>query len=291
MMESGPKQGGRRFVYPSAVWCLAAEVDKGGLSIKWESPCAKVGSHCIHFSQFFLQVCWDCQRFAFDIVPNSNVLCRSGKHWDQAELAPYVPATIDGHIVAGSSGSWVNKRLKGESFVALWSCVLYAYIGKITNASHSVRCSTTYYHKLETIVRLKCSTCLFLVGSIQQLLSPLREVVCIGLWRTWIWNVVRCPLGLLWVCQSCWLRAPKNIMTTIVSVIFVVGIDLLNPVERFFIIKVYWFPLLVFKRGPEMSMVMSSSGFVAENNRSFCCFLFSRCSRMNRSLWRLRKPR
>lgn len=50
------------------------------------------------------------------------------------------------------------------------------------------------------------------------------------------------------------------------------GIALVSFDNWSFITTIYWFPLLLFRKGPNMSLAMNSSGPIAGNNRNYCCF-------------------
>lgn len=61
-------------------------------------------------------------------------------------------------------------------------------------------------------------------------------------------------------------------MATVVAVSFVVDVTLVNFEKWFVISTLYWLPFFVFGREPIWWMGMNTSGPVAGNNRSPCCF-------------------
>lgn len=74
-------------------------------------------------------------------------------------------------------------------------------------------------------------------------------------------------------------------MAPLFAVRFVTGISLVNFEEPFVITAMYWSPIFVSGRRPEMSMAMNSKGYVVGNSRSLgCCFLVRRICAYNSHL-------
>lgn len=61
----------------------------------------------------------------------------------------------------------------------------------------------------------------------------------------------------------------RKIVSSVVSIVFVLGVALVFFQKWSVISKMYWMPLFVFKIGRRTSIAMSSKGSVVRNNRNF----------------------
>lgn len=126
--------------------------------------------------------------------------CRTHSRWSNSRIVSYIPDAKCRLILAGPVVfNWELDLRKGLLLRGVHTCLIYTWEGAwLCRSLFGVLLRSV---ELETIVRLKRSTCICTWDGIEWSILLFWKAIRIRQWRTWTWTTVGCPLGLASVCR------------------------------------------------------------------------------------------